>query len=257
MGKEEKGTHYQHRKAQMTAFGIFAVVILVGAVLITYLGRQQSGPRVEVPKQVTHPQHVQAVKDLIASCADHAAKNAVMISLATAGYADSPPGVFAGIIPVTYLYEGGKSFLPSEEKVKDGLRKGMEASVRECADFSHVANVEVRPESMTASPQIENGKITFSMRYPLVIKRDQTSYRLDDSYAVTVPVNMKEMILHAGKIVNEVKNNPKYVPITEMISEKFYVQANPIDEKIMLYQIVDVGVTLDEVNPTFLFATKR
>jgi hypothetical protein len=242
------------KRGQTSIFIIIAVVIVVLIVIYFVVrGNLSNG---------TMDPDIQPVYDFVNNCVQETAEEGVYYIGQKAGYFFTPEHTTQSNYsdPIPYYYDRGVDRMPSKQEVERQLAIHMEEQLHLCIrNFVYYPDFGVEHDRVNATAEIQEGKVVFSIKYPLDIKRGERTYSLED-FDGEVVVRLNTVYNVAAEIVNlQVESVEEFCLncIADLASEHdVYVNALEYGEDSVVFTIIDENSKIKGEDYRYIFANR-
>lgn len=247
-------------KGQISIFIIIAVVLVLVVAsggLFFVKGKTNIFMQEQVPETLKFS--VSQMRFGIEDCVSSGLIDGVALIGLQGGYIRLPDkSIEAGALTTSYGYYGGKNLVPSKEKISEDLGNFIKRRVELCIYRDPNLNINPDLSQMITKIKLDDDKIVAQINFPISISDNSSSYLLKETYEKSLDLNLGNMIDSANRIIEEQKKNPDYIPIGVTTESGYDVLITNIDEKNVIYSIVDLssGKKLQDVAYSFSFASK-
>ncbi len=244
----------EEKRAQVTVFVIIGVLIAAGILAFSYL---QTMPSQNLPADIA------AVKSKISLCFNDAVAESLAAVGLQGGYFKVPPiaSLDAGTdygIRIAYWYYNGQDIKPSVAVIQNQMDRYIEESIKDCVEFNKFAGMSIGTSTFTSATKIGESSVSFNVKWPITVKRGDSSYRLTEPYTTTLPVRLGLIYVFASEIVNKEITDPNSIYISYLLDTGMNVTILKYDENTNIYALTDIkpNTKLKGEYYTFVFANK-
>ncbi len=253
------------KKGQVTAFVVLGVIIVIlGAVF--FLAQPSGVDERTIEESVAITSDGIAVSQFIKGCMDTTAKSGVLLAGLQGGYTDVPPNYFpSAYSDIPYYYDRGQQSVVELNDVESQIERFMNSNVKACInnfeDFTEkgvsVSAVNSPLTDVTINPLTG---MSVALNYEVTVGSGEMQESLT-KFAVVYDYRLGLVRDTAQKIVDEVAENPKLVPLSYLteLNEQTGLQIDSFsygDDKVV-YIIKDLGTIVEGDTPLlFIFAVK-
>lgn len=249
------------KKAQLTLFIIFAVIILGVGGVAYYVTSDKSVVDNEYFSQPGIKESVDSIQDSIFECIKVNANDALELVGIQGGYYDKPKSYFdLGWAFIPYYYKEGQISRPEKSTIELEVGKALDDNINDCFDQIEVKDFVISYKKPKTSVNIQKGNVVFTMDLPITIKKDNKRIIInpkDNSVSVNSEIN--EMFEIATYITDSHKENPELVCINcvaDMAKERnLFVDMMDFDDATTTLVVISGNNT--EISPSvFEFLNK-
>lgn len=277
------GNMHMNKKAQLTIFVILGIIIVAG--IAAYFILKNYGIGVEGGEISSYD--IKPVNNFVTECVKKTGEDAIYQIGKTGGYVFPPeprmtfdensdegiafylydkgykkessssiPSVPGPPTPAIADEEGKDNYIPSKERIEKELSKYMDSFLYICMnDFENFPNFNITQGDAKTTTKIENGKVIFSVSYPLKIERGQKVSFIEDFEAV-VTVRLNEIYSFASEIMDEQMQNTEAICMScfdEMI-DKYGMKVNMMEsDEGIIFSILDEKSKINDKDYMFYF----
>jgi len=238
------------KRGQVTIFIIIAIILVVSIVGF-FLFRQQLESR-----GVLTPQD-EGVYLFVENCIEEIGKDAIYYIAENGGYFLPPE--FSTSQGIPYYYSNGKNYMPSKKDIEKEISYYMNNLLPSCTqDFIDSSESSIIQGKIETETIIKEKEIIFNVKYPLSIRKDESTTLFEDFKDVKISVRLGIIYNVIEEIIQEQLTN-EYICLT-CISNIVLENDLTIDmvsiEEAIIFSVIDEYSKIRDVPLKFMFANK-
>lgn len=188
----------KQKRSQITIFIIIAVAI-VAVIVLLFFFRNKAAPEVKVAPELG------PINELVRSCIKDTGTFGVYVISAKGGYYFSPDqSIDSG---EAYYILNNRSIIPNKKKIEGQLAAYVDVNLRDCLDdFSKLPIFNISGGEINTTTTFENNSFIVDVNYPLSIRKDNSTYTLEEFRGIEIPTNadlMYNVAINYSKIYQE------------------------------------------------------
>lgn len=162
------------KRGQVTIFIIIAILIIGGvALFFTFRGTLQR-PEVVSPE-------VAPIANFVQECLDDVSEEVIYRVAEGGGYYYPLNKLSTEDLGIAYYIMGNKNYMPSKQRIEQEISKYVSINVLECTkNFEAFSNYKINQGKIITNAEILEDSIKINMNYPLVILKENSSYRINE-----------------------------------------------------------------------------
>ncbi len=249
------------KKGQVTVFIILGIVLVAVISIVAYVKNSTSNVKREEDILKSLPLDIAEIRKSLNECVEPLLSQAVVNIGNYGGYViplENSLATYEGYF--TYGYYEGKRVLPSLEDTGKEISAFIETFMPYCVNFSEYDKLKVTAKEPVAKVNIFDGVVEVELDYPVIIEKNDKTFKLDQPYYAKVGVNLVKAHDVAEKIIDLVEKDPANINIDSLLTLNMDIDVAPYDEKTAIYSVKDEEHTLVSVDGVvpfyFIFATK-
>ena len=255
---ERKNTEYvaQHssgKKAQISIFVIIGIIILAGVSASIYFYQQRSTIEQNSPLELS------PVKNYVDQCIDQVAVPGIyLLGLQGGQIFVNREYVNVSSLNVVYGYYKNKNVLVTKQEMEQQISAYMELQLPVCLDnFESLKEkgLDVTARNITAQTIIADDTIFININYPVTIKQDLQSQKVD-SFSRKYAIRLGHIRDVADQVVKKQQEDPYNVDLTYLTSFDVSVDTSLYDADNFLYKITDPSTRVKNQPYVFEFAAR-
>ncbi len=243
------------KSGQISVFIIIAILI-IAAIAVVILYRENV---FNTGKDRVAPE-VQPIYSFIEGCIKSTAENDIYYIGQTGGYFTSPEkSIEYGI---AYYYDKGENLMPTKERIEKEIADYMNFMLPFCTqDFTDYPDFKVKTDDAKTVARIKEGKVVFSVKYPLTITKGNKNYFFENFGNTQIQVRLNKVYQLANNITQDAMKNKNNICLTCMNAEAtaldLYVEYNDYsDNESIVFTIRDANSKILDMDYRFNFANK-
>lgn len=198
------------KKGQITIYIILGILLVLLALLISYLSQRTAKAPIE--EEIKVPSEARPVFNYVSNCLGITAKQGLLIQGLQGGYIKIPEDIEKtptsyiladdlGVIKIPYWYYEGEERAPTKEFMQEALAKYIDENLPLCTrNFEALKGYEVTPKEKPKTSVRFVDQVTVKTNWPLRIRRDMIVTEFE-TYAGKLAVNMREIVETAHKVM--------------------------------------------------------
>lgn len=211
------------KRGQVTIFIIIAVVII--GIAVAFFAFKDT---LNIGKESSSD--VDPINTKFLSCLESTTEEGITFIALQGGYYEIPKDMDFSYITekAPYYYMNSKKYIPSTERIERELENYITEKLELCLNFSsfEVQGFEINEGDLSTSITVEEEKVYADVNYPLVIKKGEETYRMNE-FKINTASSLSKLYSASKEIVNSYYENPGFVCLgcLEETSEKYEVAA--------------------------------
>ena len=243
------------KRGQLTAITIVALLILVIAVVLAYLSRQDNEEQLQ--QTLGLPPFAEQVYLYMDSCMKQVAPPALQQWGKQSGYAMPPDDAIQGEeSKIAIYYKKGENDMPAQSAMLAEGAKMIQERVEACAQQGEFSGIVITPTKAQATIMITEENVVAKVVYPMTIQKEEETIMLDTPYTLTMPIRLKRIWEGASAIVAMEMKDPKNVDLTLLMEQDIDVEITPISDAVLVYTLIDQHAKIKEEKFVWMFANK-
>jgi len=152
---------------------------------------------------------------------------------------------------IALWYSDEQNITPSLDKIQQELNDFMLNAAEVYMNFSAFPNLEIEKGNPSFNSSVEDRKVTFTINYPLTIKKDEKTIKLNVPYKLTYDVRLGELY----KVASELNQDPSKAPT---LADEWKVNITLLEApNFTIYLLTDNMPEYKFENKTFNFMFAR
>ncbi len=238
-------------KGQVTAFIIIGIALL--AVFAFYFSIQRAE---RTGLGVPETSEISSAMVYLDLCAESASKK----SLALIGFQGGKPILeepyhATPFINTNYLYDRGAERFESLEGLRKNLENEVEKNIEDCFDNFALPGATLEKGKPNASVEFTGTSTQVNINYPVEIKKDGKTQKIEKLQPVIIGVRMKLIYETAKNITLMRKEYPYAMSFVPLLDTGMNITAD-ITPETQMFLLVDPLSEIDNQPYGFLFATR-
>ena len=205
--KQELIRNNMEKKGQVTIFIIIAIVII--GIAVTFFAFKDT---LNIGKASSSD--VDPINTEFLSCLESTTEEGITFISLQGGYYEIPEDIaFSYIVEkAPYYYMNSKKYIPSTERIERELENYITEKLGLCLNFSsfEVQGFEINEGDLSTSITVEEEKVYVDVNYPLVIKKGEETYRMNE-FKINTISSLSRLYSASREIVNSYYDNPGFV----------------------------------------------
>jgi len=232
------------KKGQIAVFVIIAVMIVLGILLVIFVG---GGSYDQASFEGSNE-----IDRELRDCFNQRSIDATRLAGLQGGYVNLPENhIRNGDSKITYGLRNGKNVLIRKNDMEKEIASYLSIAMPFCLnDNLIVANTEL--EIASVDVKIRNDFVMIENDIIVGVVKGEESYTLEETYEVSLNVNLGNMHNVANEIVNRHVSDNEFVDVSYLASLNYDVNFVTLEDKV-IYTIIDEDNKLQEVPYSFVF----
>lgn len=222
------------KRGQVTIFIIVAVLVVAGAGVYFFV---KGG----ISRGNTPVSGTEEVYNFVEDCTQKVGEAAVYYIGQHGGHYLPPERYTENGVPIYFL--NGEIFIPSKENIEGNISGYFDDALNLCLDdFSSFNNFNITSGKIKVSTKIYDDYVSLSLNYPLVIKKGEDTYRIEDFGEARIPVRLGIIHSMSESIVQQHYQNPLEICISclsDLQNENGMLIEMRNFDNLIIYNLVD------------------
>lgn len=229
-----------NKRGQITIFIILGIVIIMAVSLVLFLNQSKVSDEVSDQNLQTMP-----IKAYIESCINQIGQEAAYFTALQGGYYQTPlPYESYSYIKIPIYWDVNQEKIPTKNIIESEILNYIKNNLQNCLNNFSVfkeQGFDIETGEINGEVTITARDVTFNIKYPINVKRENSETQLKDFFART-NLNFDEKYQYALRIMEEQKKTPDSIPIgyiTNLAYENnFIFETITLDQNTVLFTLI-------------------
>ncbi len=234
------------KRAQVALIIIIAIVLVVGVILVVLF---RSGDSF----RSGNFEEIGDIDRAIRECFNQRTIDAARLVGLQGGYVNLPEDHYRdGDNGIAYGVRNGEDVLISVPELEDEIARYLEITMPFCLEDEFVG-LDITLDIEEADIKVRDDFVDIDNLVFVSASKEIETFTMEDSYEVTLKINLGNMHDAAEDIVSKHVSDPEFVDLSYLTSLNYDVAFVPIGDGRLIYTITDYDNELQEVPYSFVF----
>ena len=157
---------------------------------------------------------------------------------------------------IAYGYDRGSETLLSKSEIERQIAKYIELTLPYCFDVGEFPDFEIIKGDTTSNVDINKDSISTSTQFSISATKGDSSFTIDRSFKVEVPIRLNDMYNIAEEIIEMEIEDDSLIDLSYLAGLDYEVAVIPYDYENIIYSIADENLENPDYFYVFRFGNK-
>jgi hypothetical protein len=230
-----------NKRAQLTLFVIVAIIIVVGIAGYFIISNQTN------LLERSAPAHIQPIQTNIENCLEESVEE----SLFLIGLQGGKTNVSSNYLETTnskvlFAFKQTQKTFLTKQQLEQEISSYVKNKIGSCLSEikTNYPTYEITTSEIKPTTKIEDKKVLISLSVPIIVSREDSSYKLDKDYKIEQKLRLGNLHILTTEIIEQLAEDSSSIDLTYLTEQEYNIFITDYSEGRFLYSFTDLNNTL-------------